>query len=109
MKLGKRDLMHRPRRLRKSANLRQLVRETRLHIDDFIAPVFIIDGKNIKNTIPSMPGIFQWSVDRLNEAIDPLLSAGILRIILFGITEKKMHWDQTLTPKLVLSRRQYKN
>ena len=89
MKLKKKDLIHRPRRLRKTDNLRQLMMENRLHIDDFIAPVFIIDGKNIKNDIPSMPGIYQWSVDRLNEAIDLLFAAGIMRIILFGITEKK--------------------
>ena len=61
MKLEKRDLLYRPRRLRKSDNLRRLVRETRLHSDDLIAPVFVINGNNIQNEIPSMPGIYQFS------------------------------------------------
>ena len=85
MKLKKRDLLYRPRRLRKSNNLRRLIQETHLHLDDLIAPVFVIEGNNIQNEIPSMPGIYQWSIDRVNEVIDPLLAAGILRIILFGI------------------------
>ena len=89
MKIEKRDLLYRPRRLRKSDNLRRLVRETRLHSDDLIAPVFVIKGNNIQNAIPSMPGIYQWSVDRLSEEIDQLLSAGITRILLFGIPGKK--------------------
>ena len=89
MKLEKRDLLYRPRRLRKSDNLRRLVRETRLHSDDLIAPVFVIKGNNIQNPISSMPGIYQWSVDRLSEEIDQLHNAGITRILLFGIPGKK--------------------
>ena len=89
MKLENRDILFRSRRLRKSENFRRLVREARLHIDDFIAPVFMIDGDNIKNDIPSMPGIYKWSVDRVNEEIDSLLDSGISRIILFGIPGKK--------------------
>ena len=89
MKQKKRDLLYRPRRLRKSDNLRTLVSETHLHSDDLIAPVFVVDGDNIRNAIPSMPGIYQWSVDRLSEEIDQLLDSGITRIILFGIPKKK--------------------
>ena len=89
MKLEKRDLLYRPRRLRKSDNLRRLVRETHLHSDDLIAPVFVIKGSNIQNAIPTMPGIYQWSVDRLSEEIDQLQNAGITRILLFGIPGKK--------------------
>ena len=89
MKLEKRDLLYRPRRLRKSENFRRLIRETRLHLDDLIAPVFVIEGNNIKNAIPSMPGIYQWSVDRLSEEINQLLDTGITRIILFGIPGEK--------------------
>ena len=66
MKLEKRDLLYRPRRLRKSDNLRRLVTETYLLLDDLIAPVFVVDGDNIRNAIPSMPGIYQWSVDRVS-------------------------------------------
>ncbi len=89
MKLKKRDLLYRPRRLRKSDNLRGLVGETHLHSDDLIAPVFIVEGDNIRNAIPSMPGIYQWSVDMVSEEIDQLLDSGITRIILFGIPKKK--------------------
>ena len=63
MTLEQKPLLYRPRRLRKSENIRCLVRETSLHLDDFIAPVFIIEGANIQNAVPSMPGIYQWSVD----------------------------------------------
>ena len=79
MKLKKRDLLYRPRRLRKSNNLRRLIKETHLHLDDLIAPVFVIEGDNIQNEIPSMPGIYQWSVDRIREEIDQLIAAGITR------------------------------
>ena len=89
MKLEKRDLVIRPRRLRRTDVLRRLVRETHLHTDDFIAPVFISAGENKKNSIPSMPGVYQWSIDRVNEEIDELLAAGIDKIILFGIPAEK--------------------
>ena len=89
MKLEKKDLLHRPRRLRKTDNLRLLVRETHLHVDDLISPIFIVEGENIKNPIPSMPGVYQWSIDRASEKIDELKAAGITRIILFGIPRKK--------------------
>ena len=89
MKTEKRNLVIRPRRLRRTDVLRRLVRETHLHLDDFIAPVFIIAGENKKNSIPSMPGIFQWSIDRVNEEIDELVAAGIDKIILFGIPKSK--------------------
>ena len=89
MKLEKRDLVIRPRRLRRTDVLRRLVRETHLHTDDFIAPIFIIAGKNKKTSITSMPGVYQWSIDRVNEEIDELLAAGIDKIILFGIPAEK--------------------
>ena len=89
MKTEKRDLVMRPRRLRRTDVLRRLVCETHLHLDDFIAPVFIIAGGNKKKSIPSMPGIYQWSIDRVNEEIDELLAAGIDKVILFGIPKAK--------------------
>ena len=89
MTLEQKPLLYRPRRLRKSENIRCLVRETSLHLDDFIAPVFIIEGANIQNAVPSMPGIYQWSVDKVSKEIDNLLDLGISRIILFGIPGKK--------------------
>ncbi len=80
---------YRMRRLRKSDVLRRLVRENRLHTDDLIAPLFIIEGVNTKNEIPSMPGVFQYSIDRAGEAIDALLMLGVDKIILFGIPPGK--------------------
>ena len=89
MKLEKRELLHRPRRLRKTETIRQLVRENWLNIHDFIYPLFIIEGENIKNPIASMPGIYQWSIDRVDEEIDALYALGISRILLFGIPSTK--------------------
>ena len=89
MKLEKRELIHRPRRLRKTDTLRRLVRENQLHIDDLIYPLFIIEGKDIKNPIKSMPGVYQWSLDRIGEELDALCKTGITRIILFGIPNEK--------------------
>ena len=89
MKTDKKDLIIRPRRLRRTNVLRRLVRENHLHIDELIAPVIITTGKNKKNSISSMPGVYQWSIDRVNEEIDELLTAGIDKIILFGIPNKK--------------------
>lgn len=89
MDLEKRDLITRPRRLRRNENLRKLVRETVLTKDDFISPVFVSAGENIKNEVSSMPGVYQYSIDRLKEELEDLLDAGITRIILFGIPAKK--------------------
>lgn len=82
-------LTRRPRRLRGSEHIRQMVRETHLHRDDLIMPLFIAHGENIKKEIPSMPGIFQYSLDRLDEELDALARVGIFRVILFGIPESK--------------------
>ena len=89
MKIKSFDLPIRPRRLRRNENIRSLVRETHLSIDDLIAPIFIIAGTNIKNEIPSMPEVYQYSIDRLKEELEALLEAGITRIILFGIPDNK--------------------
>ena len=72
MKFKKRDIAVRPRRLRRMDALRRLVRETCLNKDDFIAPVFISVGENKKHSISSMPDIYQWSIDRVQEEIDKL-------------------------------------
>lgn len=79
----------RHRRLRQSANMRALVRETHLHIDDLIFPLFIADGENVKNEVPSMPGIFQFSLDRLKEEVEEIVSLGIKAVILFGVPNEK--------------------
>ncbi|OIO66353.1 MAG: delta-aminolevulinic acid dehydratase [Candidatus Marinimicrobia bacterium CG1_02_48_14] len=87
--LEHRQLIVRPRRLRRNANIRGLVRETRVTLDDLIMPVFITVGKNKKHEISSMPGIYQWSLDKVGHHIADLMNAGITRVILFGIPGEK--------------------
>lgn len=77
------------RRLRGSSSLRGLVRETQLSPDDFIFPMFVTHGENIKREISPMPGIFQFSVDLLEEEIIELLEIGIKGVLLFGIPSVK--------------------
>ncbi|BCJ95364.1 delta-aminolevulinic acid dehydratase [Anaerocolumna cellulosilytica] len=77
--------MIRRRRLRVNETIRSLVRETSLAISDFIYPIFIIEGENIKNPIDSMPGINQYSVDRLGEELQRVKRSGVKNILLFGI------------------------
>lgn len=79
----------RHRRLRRSAALRSMIRETRLHADDLIAPIYIIYGQNVKTEISTMPGVYQYSVDRLHEEVAELQEAGINAVLLFGIPEHK--------------------
>ncbi|MFN3978687.1 porphobilinogen synthase [Sulfurihydrogenibium azorense] len=81
--------INRYRRLRKNENIRRLVRETTLSVDDLIYPIFIEDGQNIKKEIPSMPGIYRWSLDRINEELDEVVSLGIPAVLLFGIPSYK--------------------
>ncbi|MBX9954491.1 porphobilinogen synthase [Peribacillus simplex] len=76
---------NRHRRLRASAGMRALVRETQLHKEDLIYPIFVIDGKNVKNEINSMPGIYQLSMDNLEAEMDEVVSLGIKSVILFGV------------------------
>ena len=77
------------RRLRGSATLRALVQETRLHPNKLILPLFIKYGTGLKNPIPSMPGHYQLSVDRLAEEIKSIWELGIKNVILFGIPKDK--------------------
>ena len=79
----------RHRRLRQTANMRALVRENYIRLEDFIYPIFVIEGENIKNEVSSMPGIFQFSLDRLSEEMDEVVSLGIKSVILFGIPAEK--------------------
>ncbi|BBM88456.1 delta-aminolevulinic acid dehydratase [Spirochaetota bacterium] len=82
-------LTHRPRRLRQNAHLRELVQETTLHATDFIMPVFVRAGRNIKNPIAAMPGIFQFSPDTLLKELETYLKVDLKAIILFGIPAHK--------------------
>lgn len=79
----------RGRRLRASKNFRRMIRETKLSSDDFILPLFAIEGTAVKKPIDSMPGHFQLSVDHIVKAAKKADDAGVPAIILFGIPDKK--------------------
>ncbi len=81
--------MKRLRRLRTNETMRKLVRETKLQISELVYPIFVIEGENIKNPIPSMPGIHQYSIDRLEEELERITESGIGSILIFGIPEHK--------------------
>lgn len=77
------------RRLRASDTIRNLVQETHLRIDDFIYPLFVKEGDNIREEVSSMPGVFQLSLDEILKECDELQKLGIHAIILFGIPKTK--------------------
>ncbi|MDP4163571.1 MAG: porphobilinogen synthase [Bacillota bacterium] len=79
----------RHRRLRQSANMRALVRENHLNVNDFIYPLFIVEGEKIKNEVSSMPGVFHLSLDFLEEEMKDIVSLGIKSVILFGVPAEK--------------------
>ncbi len=81
--------MYRFRRLRRDERIRALMQETRLHPKDFIYPLFVIEGEKIKNPVDSMPGVFQYSIDRLDEILDRVKEARIGGVMLFGIPVHK--------------------
>lgn len=79
----------RPRRLRKSSVIRDMVKETRLTVHDLIMPLFVCPGENVKNPINSMPGNYQLSVDLLVEECKDIYNLGVKSVLLFGIPETK--------------------
>jgi porphobilinogen synthase len=81
--------LHRPRRLRGHPRLRELVCETQLSAQDLIYPLFVYHGKDLRREIPSMPGQFQLSLDRLGAVVAETSGLGIPGILLFGIPEHK--------------------
>ena len=81
--------MYRFRRLRRDERIRSIMQETRLHPKNFIYPVFVTEGEKIKNPVASMPGVFQYSVDRLDEILEQIKEATIGGIMLFGIPQHK--------------------
>ncbi len=80
---------HRPRRLRRTEALRDMVQETRLSVRSLIYPLFVCPGSGVKDEIVSMPGNFRWSVDLLAEECRAVYDLGIPAVILFGIPESK--------------------
>jgi len=81
--------VHRPRRLRKNENIRRLVRETNLSVDDLIYPIFVEAGEGIKKEIPSMPGVYRYSIDQLDEELKEIVDLDIPAVLLFGIPSDK--------------------
>lgn len=81
--------MNRTRRLRKTENIRRLVRENKLTIDDLIYPLFIEEGENIETEIVSMPGIKRFSLDKISKELDEVVELNIPAVLLFGIPTEK--------------------
>ncbi|MDK2821237.1 MAG: porphobilinogen synthase [Clostridia bacterium] len=81
--------IYRPRRLRQNEVIRSMVRETELNFKDLIYPLFVIHGKDVKTPVPSLPGVFQLSIDKLEKEVGEVVAAGIPAVILFGIPAEK--------------------
>ncbi len=80
---------YRARRMRQSAAFRRMIRETELSVNDLILPLFAVEGHNVQNPIPSMPGHAQLSVDLLVEKVREAADVGLPAVILFGLPDKK--------------------
>lgn len=85
-------MIQRPRRLRSSRQIRNMVRETRMSPDSLIYPMFVTEGQNLKDEIASMPGQYRYSIDRMDECLDELEAAGVHAVMFFGIPD---HKDET--------------
>lgn len=90
----------RPRRLRRTAAIRSMVRETALEVNDFIYPIFVVPGTNVKEEIPSMPGCYHLSVDNAVKLAEEIYKLGIPAVEVFGLPEYKDEigssaWDMT--------------
>ena len=83
------ELPYRPRRLRRREPLRRLVRETHLRPEDFIYPLFVAPGNNLKEPITAMPGVHRWSVDLVAGEVKAAWDAGVPAVLLFGLPEQK--------------------
>ena len=83
------DMLIRPRRLRQSASIRDMVRETSLSVKDFIYPLFMKHGEGNKDPIPSMPGQYQFSVDLIAQEAEDTWALGVPSVILFGLPDRK--------------------
>lgn len=81
--------MQRFRRLRANENIRGLVRETRIDRRELIYPIFVIEGESIKNPVDSMPGIYQYSMDRVDEILQQIEDSKISGLLIFGIPKNK--------------------
>ena len=81
--------LYRPRRLRESALIRRMVRETRLAVDNLILPLFAVHGRGVREPVASMPGVARLSLDELLKEAKDAASMGIPAILLFGVPAQK--------------------
>lgn len=81
--------MYRGRRLRKNEVIRSMMQETRLVKQDFIYPLFVVEGTHIKHEIETLPEVYHYSIDMLHEILDEMMAFGVYSCILFGIPEHK--------------------
>ncbi|MES1166566.1 MAG: porphobilinogen synthase, partial [Pseudomonadota bacterium] len=88
------DLTHRPRRLRRTATLRALVEETVLRPQDFIAPLFVVDGRGAPEAIPSMPGVLRFNVSDLVKECRALAKLGVPAVALFPKLDARLKDDE---------------
>jgi len=86
---GALDLRRRPRRLRRTPGIRAMVRETRLSPDNLIYPLFVVTGEGRRHEVPSMPGVFQLSVDEIVKEASAAKRDGVPAVLLFGLPESK--------------------
>ncbi len=86
---GTRDLRRRPRRLRRTPGIRDLVRETRLSPENFVYPLFVVTGEGQRREVPSMPGVFQLSVDEIVKEAAAANKEGVSGVLLFGLPDTK--------------------
>ena len=99
------DLTIRPRRLRGSETLRRMVRETRMDAASLIYPMFVMDGENKVDEIPSLPGQYRYTVDRMDEELDRLENAGVHAVMFFGIPAVKDEvGSQAYSPEGIVQR-----
>ncbi len=82
-------MIHRPRRLRRTAAIRSLVRETRLDTADFIYPLFVCSGEGVRREVRSMPGVFNLSIDELVKEAESALREGVGSVVIFGVPDEK--------------------
>ncbi|MBP1930393.1 porphobilinogen synthase [Ammoniphilus resinae] len=82
-------MFQRHRRLRSSAAMRNMIRENQLRVEDFIYPLFVVEGEGVKEEISSMPGVYHYSLDLLREEIEEVVSLGIQSVMMFGVPEHK--------------------
>jgi len=84
------QMLERPRRNRKSAAIRDMVRETRLDLSQLVYPLFLVDGNNIKDEVVSMPGNYRWSLDLMLKEIEHCVALGIQQYILFPAVDEQL-------------------